>query len=354
MKRCVLLLLGFLMLCIPAMAEEIVELPDAVVTYTPPEGFYLLTRESSASVFNRVGLSQRELLPWMEQNDAYAVMYDLERGCELLLYISPSEEDPLEDMSEDEQTELCAYLAESYALDGYEDVTVVIHEGTGGEFVQFAARTWDWDGAPCYIVTLMALRSGYSVQISLFMYGGDASEYVLERVLTMADSLCITVNADVDVLSAKGVSIRVTLPETMAMCDVLPEPPEAPAGEVIGAAASEDGAWFVQWQLFDGATGDMERLSASGLRSLYESRAKQKRSAGFTVTLQESCTELRQVYVHLCYELPSGWYAEEYYTKQGGWGVIVTAYRQGQPMTEAEQEMLRQLVSNQLITVRGD
>ena len=107
MKRVMLLMLALLMLCVPALAEEIVELPDAVVTYTPPEGFYLLTRESSASVFNRIGLRQRDLLPWMEQNDVYGILYDLETGSELLMYLYPAEDDPLEALTPEElETEL--------------------------------------------------------------------------------------------------------------------------------------------------------------------------------------------------------------------------------------------------------
>ena len=79
-KRMLLCLL-VLLLCAPVLAEEVVELPDAVVTYTPPEGFYRLTRESSASAFNKLGLSQRSFLRWMEQNDCYTIWRREPRSC---------------------------------------------------------------------------------------------------------------------------------------------------------------------------------------------------------------------------------------------------------------------------------
>lgn len=353
MKRVMLLMLALLMFCVPALAEEIVELPDAVVTYTPPEGFYLLTRESSASVFNRIGLRQRDLLPWMEQNDVYAILYDLETGSELLMYLYPAEDDPLEALTPEELDLLRQSWVENLELNGYEEVSADFHETEEGLWLWSRHKAYMQDGTPCWIMTMVAVRSGTAMTLDLFCYGAPPAEGLTDRFMQMAAGVRLTLPESLTMLSAEGVTIRLQLPETMTMCDVLPDPPEVPAGEVIGAAASEDGVWFVQWQLFEGATGDMERLSASGLRSLYESRAKQKRTAGFTVTLQEACTELRQVYVHLCYELPGGWYAEEYYTKQGGWGVIVTAYRQGQPMTETEQEMLWQLIASQLITVQG-
>lgn len=108
----------------------------------------------------------------------------------------------------------------------------------------------------------------------------------------------------------------------------------------------------------DNVTGDLERVRDTGLRPLYEDRAKRKKTEGFTVTVREAVTDLRQHYVHLCYEIPQeggeSWFANEYYTKQGGWGVIVTAYRCGQPLTEEASAAFLELIAAQLIMVRAE
>lgn len=362
MKRLMLCLLAALLLCTWALADEVVELADVIVTYTPPEGFYLLTRESSASAFTAVGLRQRDLVPWMEQNSCYAVMYALEEGSELLLYLAPMEETSLDAMTSRELEQLCAYWAADYEQDGCENVSTVIYESANGRFLQTAYKTYTNDGTPCWVLSLTAFRSGCLVQLSLFMYGAQPSEEINRRVLAMADSLQVELPASLTELSAHGVTIRMQMPAGLTLqSDVsllTGLTPETAAGEVIGAAAAEDGSWYVQWQLVEGVTGDLERVRDTGLRSLYEDRARQKAAAGFTVTAKAAVTDLRQTYVYLEYEIPQtdgeSWYAAEYYTKQDGWGVVVTAYSIGQPMTEEASALLLELVSAQMITVKAE
>lgn len=361
LKKLLVCLLA-LLLCVPALADEIVELPDVVVTYTPPEGFYLLTRESSASAFNAIGLSQRGLVPWMEQNDCYAVMYDLDTGSELLLLLWPYEEVSLDTLTERELAQLCENWVEGYELDGCEEVSVTVYESTAGRYMQVAYKTYETDGTSCYVVALVGFRSGCRVHMSLFTYGEAPSDEMVGRLLAMADGLRMELPASLTELSAHGVTLRLSVPAGLVLQSdaavVAGLTPEKAAGEVIGMAVAEDGSWYVQWQLVDGVTGDLERVRDTGLRSLYEDRAKRKKAEGFTVTVKEAVTDLRQRYIHLCYEIPQeggdSWFAEEYYTKQGGWGVVVTAYSISQPLTEEASAMLRELIASQLITVKAD
>lgn len=362
MKRLLICLLAGMLLCASALADEVVELPDAIVTYTPPEGFYLLTRESSASAFTAIGLRQRDLLPWMEQNDAYAILYDLETGSELLLHLYPAEDEPLEDLTPQELSQLRQSWAEDLELNGYEEVTTDIHEDEGGLWLWSRHKTYTQDGTPCWIMTMIAVRSGTAMTLSLFSYGAPPEDELTDRAMQMAAGVRLTLPESLTVLSADGVTVRLQLPEGMALQDdaalLSGLTPEEPAGEVIGIAVAEDGSWYIQWQLVEGVTGDLERVRDTGLRSLYEDRAKRKTAAGFTVTGKESVTDLRQKYIRLSYEMPQeggdSWFAEEYYTKQGGWGVVVTAYSCGQPLTEEASRMLRELIASQLITVEAE
>lgn len=362
MLRKMLICLLALLLCMPAMADEVIELPDLVVTYTPPEGFYLLTRESSASAFTAIGLRQRDLVPWMEQSDCYAVMYDLETGSELLLLLWPYEDVSLDALTEQELAAVCANWTEGYEQDGCEEVSVTVYESAAGRYMQVAYRTYETDGTPCYTVALVAIRSGCRVHMSMFAYGEPPTDELVSCLQAMADSIRLELPASLTELSAHGVTIRLSIPAGLVLqSDAVPvsDPaPERTVGEVIGTAVSADGSWYVQWQLVEGVTGDLERVRETGLRSLYEDRAKRKKAEGFTVTEKEAVTDLRQRYIRLAYEIPQeggdSWFAEEYYTKQGGWGVVVTSYSFGQPLTEEASAMLRELIASQLITVKAE
>lgn len=76
MKKLAALLLILCLMPLFALAEMdedgdiVVSLDGAEFFFTPLEGCDGVSRESSASVFNRLGLSPRELLPMME---AYGV-----------------------------------------------------------------------------------------------------------------------------------------------------------------------------------------------------------------------------------------------------------------------------------------
>lgn len=354
MKRFLMALLVLLMLGNTALAEEVIQLPDAVVTFTPLENAYLLTRESSASEFNRLGLSQRELLPWMEQYDVYAIMWDLETGGNFHVVLEPSEDEPLESMTDAERAEICAGYVAASEEGGYFGGEAEVYEGEAYLFIQLYTPMPDNAGVIHHVTTMYANQRGYFLLVKAFMPEKSGAGTAKLRVL--ADSVRISIPEDMTELSADGVSIRMTLPAGWTSQEEaagLNAAPEKTVGELIGTAAAPDGSWYVQWQLIENVTGDLERLSASGLRALHEARAKQKKAAGFAVTAQEACTELRQVYVHLSYGMPGDWYAEEYYTKQSGWGVVVTAYSQGLPLTEEAHAVLLEMLSTQLIKVQG-
>ena len=88
MKKLLMLLLAAMLLLVCAraeMADVVITLPGQQVAFTPLEGGVCLTRESSASAFNKAGLSQREVLPYMEEYDLYAMLFDAEYTLEMQL-----------------------------------------------------------------------------------------------------------------------------------------------------------------------------------------------------------------------------------------------------------------------------
>lgn len=356
MKKLLLCLLTLVCLCAPALAEEVIELADAVVTFDPLDCI-CLTRESSASAFNRVGLSQRDTILQMESYDIYALMWDMSTGAGIQICLYPDESEPLESMSAEEIEAYCEYAAEVYDDEGFFGATAEIYEGESYRFFQLSYLEPYTEGEQ-HTVYLWTVQQGYT--LAVYAFGGADEDENIALARSVADSLRIELPEGVTEIGMQGVTIRLMLPEGMAMQT---EPigaaaPEALTGEVAGVAMAQDGSWYVQWQLVDSVKGDLERLSDAGLRALHEDRARKKTADGCTVTLQEAYKEARQVYVRLGYELPAEdgtvWYAEEYYTKQGGWGVIVTAYSADAPLTEEASAMLRELIAAQLITVKAE
>lgn len=159
-------------------------------------------------------------------------------------------------------------------------------------------------------------------------------------------------------LAADGLHICLVLPEGMTVHASAEEAgvtlAEPAAAEIMGCAADPEGVWYILWQRDENAGGDMDQLLDGGGKSLYELQEKNRRFLGCIAALNGELPEGRQWYISMAYEIADqsgrAWYAEEYYTKQYGWGVSVTLYS-AVPLTSAEQTMLESIVSSQLITV---
>lgn len=191
-----LVVLCLLPLCALAEMDEdgdvVVTLNGAEFFFTPIVG-YCITQESSASVFTRAGFSQRELLPWMEQNGVYALMYDETGAVEIQVVAHPSAETDFDEMNEFGETLMCEDLSYSYTDHGYDVTSTEIYLAPEGhKFVRVSAAYTEADGGLTHMVEYYTCQAGYGVSVCLFHNGGEATEAQLLMCEEVADSLWIT------------------------------------------------------------------------------------------------------------------------------------------------------------------
>ena len=191
-----LVVLCLLTLCALAEMDEdgdvVVTLDGAEFFFTPIVG-HCITQESSASVFTRAGFSQRELLPWMEQNGVYALMYDETGAVEIQVVAHPSAETDFDEMNEFGETMMCEELAYSYTDHGYDVTSTEIYLAPEGhKFVRISAAYTEADGGLIHMVDYFTCQAGYGVSVCLFHNGGEATEAQLLMCEEVADSLWIT------------------------------------------------------------------------------------------------------------------------------------------------------------------
>lgn len=357
MKKLLVCLAMLLLLCASALAEERVSIPlaDGELSFAVFEGGYALTAETSASVFKRLGFSQREVIAYMEDEGISVILIDQAFGCQTLLSVRENVYPAFTSFAEEEREQLCDSYRENYEQYGYQVQSVTMVDKVDFAFVSAYITLTFADGTVENRIVYQTSFEGYDVLVTMFVLEGDPADY-LALADKLVDSMRYERNPGITTLAIPGAAITLSVPEGVAIHPTAEEAgvtlPETPYGEVVGCAGA--GEWFLLWQLDEKATGDMERLSDAGVKSLYQARAKNKKAAGCTVTLTEDHPESRQRYIRIAYQFEDEngdlWYAEEYYTKQAGWGASVTAYSQ-QPLTDEMLAVLESIVDSQMVTV---
>ena len=198
MKKLLALLLA-LLLPLTALAEMdedgdiVVTLEGAEFFFTPIEGGFCVTRESSASVFNLLGLSQREVVPYMEEYGVYAMLYDAEATTEVQVCAEPTVDTDFDEMTEFGEVTMCESFRTYYSDMGYEVASVEMYYAADGHrFVRtIAAYTYE-DGYVEHMVEYLTCQAGYSVSIILFPYEGAPTAAQIALGDAIADSLWIT------------------------------------------------------------------------------------------------------------------------------------------------------------------
>lgn len=201
MKKLIALLLLMCLLPLCGLAEMddegnlVVELDGARFFFTPIEG-HCLTRESSASAFNNLGLSQRELLPWMEANDVYVMMFDTALTCEVYVYAYPTEAEDYKDLTDYGETVECEYYRSYLSEYGYDVAAVEMYCVPGGhKFVWTDAAYTTEDGSVRHMSEYFTVHGGYCVTIAVFPAEGEVTEEQLALGDGIADSMWIMEDA---------------------------------------------------------------------------------------------------------------------------------------------------------------
>lgn len=199
MKKLLALLLMLCLLPMSAMAEMgedgdvTVILDGAEFFFTPMEGCVVLTRESSASVFNRLGMSQRDVVPYMEEYSVYAMLYDEALLTEVQISAVRTVETDFDEMNEFGETLMCESFMAYYTDMGYDVASVdVYHAADGHTFVRSMMSFTYEDGYVEGMVEYLTCQAGYSVSIVVFPFEGMPAQEHIAIGDELADSMWIT------------------------------------------------------------------------------------------------------------------------------------------------------------------
>ena len=195
----VLLLLCLLPLCgLAEMDEEgdvVVTLEGAEFFFTPIEGAHLLTRESSATAFNRIGLRQYELLQHMENYDIYAMLYfgDAAQGTvETQIAAYASIDTDFDEMNEYGETLMCESLKVSYTDQGHRVSAADVYRAPEGHKFIRLSIAYDGDTGEEFSTVYITCQAGYTVELRFFPLGGLLTDGQQETAELLVDSLWIT------------------------------------------------------------------------------------------------------------------------------------------------------------------
>lgn len=198
MKKFALLLALLLLAIMPAMAEETaaraytIHMTEVDVAFAVPEGMLCLTNETSASVFNEWGMSQREVFAYMEEWDVYAMLYDLDTGESYQVSIYPFMASDYDKLTDAETLETLEGLKDEMLQAGCEVLLAEWYQGGSCNFAALETSSEYEDGyaeESCHYFTNQA---EYCVTIVGYPYEGDLTDAVRANVRLMADSLTIT------------------------------------------------------------------------------------------------------------------------------------------------------------------
>lgn len=198
MKKLIAFLLTLCLLPVFASAEMTgsdysVALEGASFTFVPPQELVCMTRESSASVFGRVGLSQRDVVPSMEALHVYALLTDETISVEIQLIAVPTEDGDYIALKADEAESTRAGFAHYYQTFGFDVQSCEVYDVSGGHrFIRTAMSAPLEDGTPDYSVEYLTCHGGYALSITLYTYESAPTQEQLALCDALADSLRIT------------------------------------------------------------------------------------------------------------------------------------------------------------------
>ena len=354
MKKLLMLLLAAMLLlgCARAeMADVVITLPGQQVAFTPLAGGVCLTRESSASAFNKAGLSQREVLPYMEEYDLYAMLFDAEYTLEMQLCLYEGGVADYTGLDAFAVSALCDEYEAWYAGYGYEVRSVDTLQHDGYDYVRMRAAYVYEDGVEEYMLFYATVRGGYAVELVVFPSEGPVTaeiEAAAEAVLTSLRYVPMSL----DVLPAGYAAlVQGDCQAFYALPEGLTLQQEDNAQLLIPA----EGAWQIRISAQRGQNGDLDVLAPEMAKLYCENERKLRETVAervSAVSLYESGVRryLRTEAVERGQD--SGMlYVDEYFTKQDGWDVTIAAVCVNAELTVEARTALQEIVDSMMIRV---
>lgn len=198
MKRLIAVLMALLTLTLASAAAEeledgscLIEIPEGTIVFTPPEGLLCLTHETSASVFNRWGMSQRELTAHMDECGMQAMLFDTETWTEYQFCAYPMESTDYAGMDEVQETFLCTQFLKDFKEAGFDVSTCDVYRGTGYPFI-FADAVYTFEDG--YVESSLhygTCASKIGVSLVAYPYEGPVTDRERQKMRELADSVVI-------------------------------------------------------------------------------------------------------------------------------------------------------------------
>ncbi len=171
----------------------VVTMAGVEFSFMPPEGCVCITQESSASVFNRVSLSQREEVPYMVENGIYAYLLDEQGWFEVHITAYPFVGADYDDVPAVDESALVAAFRNDYRNAGVDVQSASIYQAADGHKFVRTAYSWKDAGVTTHVVEYLTCQHNYAVKIALLPYWGAATEDQLAWTEALADTLRIRV-----------------------------------------------------------------------------------------------------------------------------------------------------------------
>ncbi len=174
-KLLALLLLCLLPACALAEMDEdgdiVVSLPGAEFFFTPVDGA-CLTRESSKSEYDRAGLSQRELLAYMESMDVYALQFDAAVTTELQIMAYPTDDVSYDELTDFGAETLLSDYRYAYAEQGATVEELALYTAPEGHTFVRMVCSFQEGTEVRRVAQYMTCQHGYAIQILVYPYDG--------------------------------------------------------------------------------------------------------------------------------------------------------------------------------------
>ena len=367
--RKLLAVLLLLLMPMVALAEEAVSVcvPGMEVVFTPPSGTVCVTRDTSVSEFGRWGLSQRDVLAFMEEYGVQALIFDMGTGAQYQISVYEWDAVDYDRVSEFGAQGLCTDTRMELEEAGAEVTRCETFRHDGHRFVHVEYSLAGDERMVCHTSHLGNMVSIFAniPQDTPAEYRQVVQDAVRTRLLAMADSLQCRA-----AFEAPGVTVTVGLPEDevlltryssrMAFADAPKGPAEIASAEemtlsdVYGHITGQDGTWAIDWYIFEDGSGlDLRGMSLAEVTALCEETKALYEETG-AVTLAQVYSAPGGRYLHLCYQQPAGdgtvWYNEEYTTIRDGWMVMALATSYEGSMPQEASALLQKLIGDQVIT----